>query len=149
MMNMIIRSCLGVNSVKSVCNADKHTYVKYISMFISIPVTVVCGMCENTEYFIIELYFLFQTCNFVGFICIKVSWSWISAIFYNILYWVANIITLFLLLAYTIHFVEKFNRWPWHKLECFYCVIVVLTYFGCSIFAATLGESVGYAVMVS
>ncbi|CAB3231565.1 unnamed protein product [Arctia plantaginis] len=86
-------------------------------------------------------------CNLIGFICIKVSWSWISAIFYNILYWSANIITLFLLITYTIHFVEKFNKWPWHKLECFYCAIVVLTYFGCSIFAATLGESVGYAVM--
>lgn len=85
-------------------------------------------------------------CNLIGFICIKISWSWVSAIFYNILYWVAIIITGFLLVAYTLHIVEKFHHWPWHKLEFYYCVIVSLTYFGCSIFASTIGESVGYAV---
>ncbi|XP_026490561.2 proteolipid protein 2 [Vanessa tameamea] len=85
-------------------------------------------------------------CNIVGFICIKISWAWLSAIFYNILYWVGNIITAFLFLMYTFHFVEKYDRWPWHKLEFFYCLAMSLSYIGTSIFATTLGESVGYAV---
>ncbi|CAH0603576.1 unnamed protein product [Chrysodeixis includens] len=85
-------------------------------------------------------------CNFIGFICIKISWSWVSAIFYNILYWVANIITALILFMYTFHVIEKYDRVPWLKLEFFYCVIVSLTYIGCSIFATTIGESVGYAV---
>ncbi|XP_047041455.1 plasmolipin-like [Helicoverpa zea] len=85
-------------------------------------------------------------CNFIGFICIKISWSWVSAIFYNILYWVGIIITAGLLFMYTFHFVEKFDRWPWYKLEFAYCILMSLTYIGCSIFASTIGESVGYAV---
>lgn len=85
----------------------------------------------------------------IGFICIKVSSAFISPIFYNLLYWLANIITLLLLLLYTFHFVEKYDQWPWYKLEFFYCCVVVLAYIGTSIFAATLAESVGYAVGVN
>ncbi|KAL4705335.1 hypothetical protein ACJJTC_019021 [Scirpophaga incertulas] len=85
-------------------------------------------------------------CNIVGFICIKVSSAFISPIFYNLLYWIANIITLFLLLMYMFHFVEKYERVPWYKLEFFYCCIIVLAYIGTSIFAATLAENIGYAV---
>lgn len=85
-------------------------------------------------------------CNIIGFICIKVSTAFISPIFYNLLYWIGNTITLFLLLMYTFHIVEKYDRWPWHKVEFFYCCAVVLAYIGTSIFAATLAESVGYAV---
>ncbi|XP_059058986.1 plasmolipin [Achroia grisella] len=85
-------------------------------------------------------------CNLVGFICIKVSWVWLSAIFFNILYWFANVVTLLLLLMYTFHFVEKYDRWPWLKLEFFYCCVVVLAYICFSIFATAIGESVGYAV---
>ncbi|CAH0726391.1 unnamed protein product, partial [Brenthis ino] len=85
-------------------------------------------------------------CNIVGFICIKISWAWLSAIFYNILYWVGNIITAFLLLMYTFHFVEKYDRWPWHKYEFFYCGVMSLAYIVTSIFATTIGESTGYAV---
>ncbi|XP_075991812.1 CKLF-like MARVEL transmembrane domain-containing protein 4 [Anticarsia gemmatalis] len=84
--------------------------------------------------------------NIIGFICIKISWTWVSAIFYNILYWAAIIITGLLLLMYTFHIVEKYDKWPWHKFECLYCGIVALTYFGLSIFATTIGENVGYAV---
>ncbi|KAI8427334.1 hypothetical protein MSG28_001913 [Choristoneura fumiferana] len=76
---------------------------------------------------------------------LKVSWVWFSAIFYNILYWVAIIITSFLLLSYTFHFVEKHDRWPWLKWEFFYCCAVTLVYVGLSIFAAVVGES-GWAV---
>ncbi|XP_028038900.1 proteolipid protein 2-like [Bombyx mandarina] len=86
-------------------------------------------------------------CNIIGFICIKVSWSWVSAIFYNIVYWIGNILTILLLLAYTCHFVEKYDHWPWFKYEFFYCSIMALAYVVCSIFAATIGESVGYAVV--
>ncbi|KAL0894356.1 hypothetical protein ABMA27_012981 [Loxostege sticticalis] len=85
-------------------------------------------------------------CNTLGFILIKVSTAFISPIFYNILYWVANIITLFLFLMYLFHFVEKYDRLPWHKYEFFFSGIVVLAYIGTSIFAATLAESTGYAV---
>ncbi|KAF9408439.1 hypothetical protein HW555_011874 [Spodoptera exigua] len=85
-------------------------------------------------------------CNLIGFICIKISWSWVSAIFYNILYWVGIILTGLLLVMYTFHFVEKFDKWPWLKFEFAYCIIMSLTYIGCSIFASTIGESVGYAV---
>lgn len=85
----------------------------------------------------------------VGFICIKISFAWVSAIFYNILYWVGNIITAFLFLMYTFHFVEKYDRWPWHKFEFFFCAAISLAYIGTSIFATTLGESAGYAVGVS
>ncbi|KAJ0181532.1 hypothetical protein K1T71_002254 [Dendrolimus kikuchii] len=84
--------------------------------------------------------------NIIGFICIKVSWSWVSAVFYNILYWFANIITIFLFIMYTFHFVEKYDKWPWVKYEFFYCCIVITAYIICSIFATTIGESVGYAV---
>lgn len=86
-------------------------------------------------------------CNIIGFICIKVSWSWVSAIFYNMVYWIGNILTILLLLAYTCHFVEKYDHWPWFKYEFFYCSIMALAYVVCSIFAATIGESVGYAVV--
>ncbi|XP_045761767.1 plasmolipin [Maniola jurtina] len=85
-------------------------------------------------------------CNVVGFICIKISWAWLSAIFYNILYWCGNIITGFLLLMYTFHFVEKYDRLPWLKCEFAYCGVMCLAYIGTSIFATTLGESTGYAV---
>ncbi|RVE45246.1 hypothetical protein evm_000061 [Chilo suppressalis] len=85
-------------------------------------------------------------CNIIGFICIKVSSAFISPIFYNLLYWIANTITLFLLVMYMFHFVEKYDHLPWYKLEFFFCCAVVLTYIGTSIFAATLAESVGYAV---
>ncbi|OWR49838.1 proteolipid protein 2-like [Danaus plexippus] len=85
-------------------------------------------------------------CNFVGFICIKVSFSWVSSIFYNILYWSGNILTTFLLLMYVFHFVEKYDRWPWLKLEFFYCAIMTLGYIATTIFAATIGDSAGYAV---
>ncbi|XP_047507396.1 plasmolipin-like [Pieris napi] len=85
-------------------------------------------------------------CNFIGFICIKVSWSWISAIFYNILYWIGNILTVFLFLMYLFHFVEKYDNIPWQKIQFFYCVAMSLAYIGTSIFATTIGESVGYAV---
>ncbi|XP_013198256.2 uncharacterized protein LOC106141147 [Amyelois transitella] len=86
-------------------------------------------------------------CNFIGFICIKVSWSmWVSAIFFNILYWVGNIITCFLFVMYMFHFVEKYDKWPWLKLEFFFCCAMALAYICFSIFAATIGEGVGYAV---
>lgn len=88
-------------------------------------------------------------CNFIGFICIKISWTWVSAIFYNILYWFAIIVTALLLFLYTFHFIEKFDKLPWLKWEFAYCCLVCVTYIGCSIFAATIGESVGYAVGVS
>ncbi|XP_013147097.1 PREDICTED: proteolipid protein 2-like isoform X2 [Papilio polytes] len=84
-------------------------------------------------------------CNLIGFICLKVSWAWLSSIFYNILYWVANIITLFLFCMYMFHFVEKYDRLPWMKFEFFYCGVVVLTYIVLSIIATTVGEN-GYAV---
>ncbi|XP_049872210.1 plasmolipin-like [Pectinophora gossypiella] len=86
-------------------------------------------------------------CNLIGFICIKVAWGvWVSSIFYNLLYWIGIIITGFILLAYTFHMVEKYDRWPWLKLEFFYCCGVALSYIILSIFATTIGESVGYAV---
>lgn len=85
-------------------------------------------------------------CNIVGFICIKLSWTWFSSIFYNILYWFAIIVSGLLLFLYTFHFVEKFDKLPWLKWEFAYCCLVCLTYIGLSIFATTIGESVGYAV---
>lgn len=85
-------------------------------------------------------------CNIIGFICIKVSWSWVSAIFYNLVYWIGNMVTVFLLLSYTFHLVEKYDRWPWPKYEFFFCGAMSLAYIVCSIFATTIGESVGYAV---
>ncbi|XP_041974794.1 plasmolipin [Aricia agestis] len=85
-------------------------------------------------------------CNIAGFICIKISWAWLSAIFFNILYWVGIMVTLFLLLMYTFHFVEKYDRWPWFKGEFFFSVAMALAYIVTSIFASTIGESVGYAV---
>ncbi|XP_072936612.1 uncharacterized protein [Epargyreus clarus] len=84
-------------------------------------------------------------CNIIGFICIKVSWAWLSAIFFNIIYWFGNIITLFLFIMYMFHFVEKYDRWPWHKYEFFYCAFMCLAYICTSIFALIVGES-GYAV---
>lgn len=97
----------------------------------------------------LKIIFKFQICNIIGFICIKVSPAWFSAILYNLLYWAGNIITLLLLLMYTLHFVEKFDKLPWLKFEFFFCGVMVLTYIGCSIFATTIGESAGYAVGVS
>ncbi|XP_026332942.1 uncharacterized protein LOC113240177 [Hyposmocoma kahamanoa] len=85
--------------------------------------------------------------NFVGFICIKIQWSaWISSIFYNILYWMGIIVACLLLLLYTFHFVEKFYKIPWHKMEFFYCMFVAITYIILSIMATTIGESTGIAV---
>ncbi|CAK1603635.1 unnamed protein product [Parnassius mnemosyne] len=84
-------------------------------------------------------------CNFIGFICIKISWAWLSSIFYNLLYWLGIIITAFILCMYMFHFVEKYDRWPWFKLEFFYCAAMVLAYIILSIFATTVGEN-GYAV---
>ncbi|KAI5634714.1 hypothetical protein NE865_12569 [Phthorimaea operculella] len=85
--------------------------------------------------------------SLLGFISIKISWgAWISAIFYNILYWVCIIITGIILLSYTFHLVEKFVNIPWQKLEFFYCGIVCVTYFILSIIATTIGESVGFVV---
>lgn len=85
----------------------------------------------------------------MGFICIKVSSAWVSPIFYNILYWFGIIVNGFLLAMYTFHFVEKYDRLPWLKLEFFYCILMAIAYIGTSIFASTIGESVGYAVGVS
>ncbi|KOB64425.1 putative F28H1.4a [Operophtera brumata] len=85
-------------------------------------------------------------CNIVGFICIKVSPAWFSAFLYNLLYWAGNIITILLLVMYTFHLVEKFDKLPWLKFEFSFCVIMVLMYIGCSIFATTIAESAGYAV---
>ncbi|CAG4991545.1 unnamed protein product [Colias eurytheme] len=85
-------------------------------------------------------------CNMVGFICIKISWAWLSAIFYNIVYWIGNIITIVLFLMYMFHFVEKYENLPWLKGEFFFCTLMCLAYIVTSIFAMTIGESVGYAV---
>lgn len=96
-----------------------------------------------------DMLFLFQLCNVVGFICIKVTNTWISSIFYNLLYWIGNIVTLLLFLMYLFHFVEKFDKIPWLKLQFSYCAVMVLAYIVCSIIATTIAESVGYAVGVS
>lgn len=85
--------------------------------------------------------------NLIAFICIKVSLSaWVSAIFYNLLYWFGILITGFLLLCYIFHIVEKYDRMPWLKLEFFYCDAMVVAYVVTSIIAATIGENAGYAV---
>ncbi|XP_063529948.1 CKLF-like MARVEL transmembrane domain-containing protein 4 [Cydia strobilella] len=84
-------------------------------------------------------------CNLIGFICIKVSNIWISSIPYNLLYWICMVITTFLLLSYSFHMVEKYDRWPWLKLEFFYCCVVVMIYIILAIIATVIGEG-GYAV---
>ncbi|XP_072937149.1 uncharacterized protein [Epargyreus clarus] len=78
-------------------------------------------------------------CNIIGFICIKVSWAWLSAIFFNTIYWFGNIITLFLFIMYMFHFVEKYDRCPWRKYEFFYCAFMCLAYISTSTYALIIG----------
>ncbi|VVC89205.1 unnamed protein product [Leptidea sinapis] len=47
---------------------------------------------------------------------------------------------------YLFHFVEKYDHLPWLKCEFFFCAAMSLAYIVTSIFATTIGESVGYAI---
>ncbi|XP_011566077.3 uncharacterized protein LOC105395813 [Plutella xylostella] len=95
------------------------------------------GMCQMVQL----------TCNILGFICLKVAWgAWVSAIFYNLIFWIGILVTGAIFTSYLFHVVEKFDAWPWHKFEFLYCAAMALGYIITSIFAMTIGESVGYAV---
>lgn len=50
---------------------------------------------------------------------------------------------------YLFHFVEKYDSFPWQKMQFLFCAAMSLAYIVTSIFATTIGESVGYAVGVS